>query len=260
MANNLVIGSSHSVFFSRCVGEADCNWNQASTDLIPIRSRLEQETFSWLFITPNTRFLDFRVKGDELVITHDEHFTNLVRQFNVTGSRVFFMVGGNEHNSRFFYRADHPFDFPHEKVTGFLEGRSILPSSSMRGIIKSITSNTQYSLQFLAHELQLATKFIVAPPPPIGSEEHILAHPEKFDFSRYQLEDRSVRLKFYELYLENLAYIASALNIILLRPPEQNRDEDGFLKKAFWEKCTHANAGYYNAVLEQAGIESHASV
>jgi hypothetical protein len=211
-------------------------------------------------LTPKTDILTIRrVNGTETLqgcaaLLQEAHL------FNRESSKLLVLLGGNEHNARFMAVRDTPFDFFHSRYPGLIQGRQIVPAACIRDVAASDLRPTRVKFRFLAEQFPVAQKIVVAPPPPIPSADHIRRFPEIFDFAQHPLEDASVRLKIYDIYLDTLSHCAAEAGMRFIAPPGECRDRDGYLLERYWNQCTHATADYYDPVLKSAGIECHASV
>ena len=128
--------------------------------------------------------------------------------------------------------------------------RQIIPRAVIIERLKSWLINTEKYLAFLGGELNLAQRFLIAPPPPIPEEEHIRRYPEIFNFKVDVLENAMVRLKIYELYIDLVKLMCLRRGIHFVPAPNENRDQVGFLLQQYWNQCTHATPDYYGNVMK----------
>jgi hypothetical protein len=243
MSRNLIIGSSHSLGLASHVGAFTATREEASRDLVRIASVGAVETWL-LFSTHRPDFIEFRQEAEGLKAVLRPP-VDKIRTFNTPGSKVIFAIGGNEHNIRFLRARAQPFDFVHPSVPEIDPARQIVPLRDMTDLLRAAMAPAMMVTRVLVSQLSQASRFCLAPPPPIPSEAQIMGQPEVFDFSACGVENRFVRLKIYNLYVEILEGFASELGLTFLAPRAEARDAAGFLKQEFWAGSTHAIPEYY---------------
>jgi hypothetical protein len=250
---NLIIGSSHTLYFSEAVGSVQATWQEASQDLIRVESVSGADN-RLLFTTNRPSFISWsRTPAGEPAHTFGP-LMEKIRAFNQAGSKVVFAIGGNEHNMRFLCANPRPFDFHHMSCSTMDPARQILPSRGMREILEGLLERTLAVTRVIAGELPLAERYYLAPPPPIPSEDHLRRQSEVFDFKTHGVEAAAVRLKIYNLYVEIIGDFCAETGIGFIPPVPENRDEAGFLREAYWSGATHASADYYRGIVSELGL------
>ncbi len=255
MTANLIIGSSHALVLAEAVGAFQATWQEASRDLIRIEAPGEAET--WLLFTTHRP----QVTSPQLIRREGETEVSFgplmkrVRAFNRPDAQVVFGIGGNEHNINFLTAHPRPFDFVHPAVPSLDPRRQILPLADMRTIVAGLLRGTLSTTRLLAGQLGKAQRYYLAPPPPNPSEAYVRSHPAVFDFTETGVEDATVRLKLYELYLELVADFCREESLTFLPPPPGTRDAKGFLIEALWNGATHAAPAYYDSVVRDLRLK-----
>lgn len=253
MSENLIIGSSHALQLAQAIGEFHASMDDAKSDVVEIASANGRKT-SLIFTHDRPHFLELQRSPQGKLIAKFSPFIDKIRQFNREECKVVFYIGGNEHNIYFMYANPKPFDFVHPSFPTVEAGRQIIPLSVMRETLRSKLERALLVTRLIAGQVPQAQRFYVAPPPPIPSEEHIRGTPEVFDFGQQGIERASVRLKLYQLYLEIVAAFCAEAGLTYLAPPAEHRDEQNFLKEAFWAGCTHASPDYYRGLVSELGL------
>lgn len=254
MSGNLIIGSSHALYLGRATGtylttlDEWKTMEEAQDKLIRIESFSGKDNHL-LYTMPKPAFVTLYQTPENTIRATFEAPIDEIRAYNRKSSKVVFMLGGNEPAGRFFYRNSKPFDFFHPEVPETDTSRQLLPLAHMGSIIADLLRNAALATEALAHELPLARKYCVATPPPIPSEEHIRKFPEIFDFKKYAIEDRFVRLKLYRLQMQYMAEFCARIGLEFIPPPASTVDAQGFLREDYWLGCTHASAGYYKDIV-----------
>jgi hypothetical protein len=260
MTANLIIGSSHALYFSEAVGAHTATWKDAS-DLVPIGSGEGAQNFL-IYTTNRPSFIELSRAADGQAVGRFGPLLKKIRRFDRKGAKVVFGIGGNEHNLRFMRAHPKAFDFVHPDHPGVEPGRQILPIAVMRELMAQLLERTFMVTRLIAAELPRAEHYYLPPPPPIPSEAQIRSSPEVFDFSTYAVEHPAVRLKLYALYLEAAQAFCRETGLTYLPPPSEHRDAKGFLAEPFWYGTTHATPDYYRGIVSQLGLTSdaHASL
>jgi hypothetical protein len=246
----LIIGASHSLNLAQAIGTFEADWQQACTAPIPIEG-FDGQQHHLIFLTPKTRFIDFERAGDQLRPVYSD-MIHAARRFNRPDVDVLFLVGGNEHNDLCFCEHPVPWDFHLPGVDTLDPSRQVLPLSLIERLLRERLDRVAATLYFLGREFNLARRHCICPPPPIPSSEHIIGHPEVFDFSRQRLAPAHLRLKVYRVYVALLQGICNGLDIRFVPVPAEAQDAEGYLVERHWYGCTHADATYYEPLLASA--------
>ena len=253
MARNLIIGSSHALYMSEATGTFEANWDAATSDTIRIATKSGHDT-SILYALTAPPFVVFTSHPNGTATAALGPLIEKAAPFNTPDSKVIFSIGGNEHNAAFMYANPVPFDFFDPKVPQMDSARQIIPLAEMNDILRRRLSRSQVATRLAAQKLPLAQRYYLAPPPPIPSSEHIASQPEIFDFKKFKVENKFVRLKIYNLYLEIMSSFCRDNGIQFIEPVYKNCDTDGFLLEDFWSGCTHAKPEYYSGIVQQLGL------
>jgi len=253
MSGNLIVGSSHALGFAQAVGDFSATADEAKDRVLPIGAHSGRETYL-LFTRPSQGFVRLE-RGDAqgARVAFDPPIDEF-RAFNAKTSKIVFMLGGHEPAGRFFYRDPKPFDFFHPEVAQTDVGRQILPVAHMRQVMSDLLRRTALVTEALVKEVPKAKTYYVAVPPPIPSDDHIRKFPEIFEFDKYGIEDRFVRLKLYKLQMEYMSAFCARNRMNFVGAPPSNLDEHGFLKEEYWQGCTHAGVGYYREIVEALAL------
>lgn len=253
MRGNLIVGSSHALGLARAVGDFPATADEAKDRLLPIGTA-DGRPVSLLYTRPTKGFVRLESDGGQGIRATFDPPIDQFRAFNHPEAKVVFMLGGHEPAGRFFYRDPKPFDFVHPEVAHTDPRRQIIPLAHMRQVMADLLGRTGLVTEALAREVPQARRYYVAAPPPIPSDEHIRQFPEIFEFDKYGVEDRFVRLKLYRLQMDHMRAFCARTGIEFVAAPTANLDETGFLKEAYWEGCTHASVDYYREVVETLAL------
>jgi hypothetical protein len=124
----------------------------------------------------------------------------------------------------------------------------------MDAVMRALLQRTLAVTRLIAAELPSARRYVLAPPPPIPSEEQIRKNPAIFNFAQYGVEDATVRLKIYNRYIGIVREFCEQTRLNFIPPAPDTRDEAGFLREPYWEGATHANADYYRSIVSELGL------
>lgn len=156
-------------------------------------------------------------------------------------------IDGNVHMAHFMCKNGTPFDFYEPRHPDFLgETRQVIPSKVVENFFMRGRSLLESKLRSLKDLLKNLPIYLVAPPPPIPSDEHIHEHSEIFNFSIQQLENPHFRLKIFYTYTRYLESLCREIGIFFLPPNQEGMDLEGFLRQEYWKGATHAETGYYS--------------
>ena len=161
---------------------------------------------------------------------------------------------GNEYNSLGMLRHPRPFDFtlPGSDLP-LIEGAEVIPHGMMKDHLReTVDNNALLFWRFFNDVAGDVPIYMVPPPPPIASEEHILSFPGAFAdrAGEYGISPVSLRRKLWLLYCEVLRDgIAGTGTTFVDLPPVVFTD--GCLSRQFWQKDpTHGNLDYGLVVLD----------
>ena len=253
MTSALLIGESHAIVMAKQYGAFASDWN-AVKDSFSASTTFTKTPFGHLLITHQSKqfFQQISHQGQHHLQINPQYLEPL-QQLIAQSEAVYLLPGGNEHNAMFFQTHAQPFDFHHPQFPGMLlPGRQLVPVEIIRTHLRRGLSIADAQLQLLRPLLVGCQPVFVPPPPPIPSVAHIHVHAEGFDFSRAPVEDASVRLKIFTVYLEELRALCERLDLDLYEPDAQTRDSAGFLAQAYWGNATHATPAYYKGLLAPA--------
>lgn len=162
---------------------------------------------------------------------------------------------GNEYNSIGMLRHPVPFDvdMPGSGI-GVEEGVQRIPRAVMKAQIRErAEQNVLLFWRFFDAEAGDIPVYLVPPPPPIASEEHIRAYPGAFAdrVEEYGISPVGLRRKLWLLYCEVLREALAGTGTVFVELPPVVFDE-GSLARQFWQKDpTHGNAEYGLAILDR---------
>lgn len=240
-------GASHAFMMAQGLGTFSAKWEDVVDGPLPIADAGGECVGYLMLSSPRSELFDISAAGVRIAARHATRLAALDSPDN----RCFLLIGGNEHNSLFMCTHDVPFDFHDDRHPDRIRhDRQIVPGATIRARLKTSLQPVAVLLRTAGAGLPAMRKYVVAPPPPIPSDEHIKGLPEAFDFERRTLEDPWIRLKVYRLYIEELAQVCAALGLELLLPPAHCVDEDGFLAEPFWSHSTHAKPSYYRPFID----------
>ncbi len=157
---------------------------------------------------------------------------------------------GNEYNGLALLQHPEPFDVPYpgEPDLDPARGGMRIPRALMAAQMRLLADRNV--LMFWRHvdAVAGAPVFVVPPPPPIASTDHILSHPGAFGerARRFGVAPAVLRRKLWRIYCDTIAAAIAAegrRSVFLALPAAVF--EDGFLARRFWQgDPTHANEAY----------------
>lgn len=249
MSANLIIGSSHALQFAQAVGTHTVTVEDVRERLVPLNSPSGNDN-RLLYALPRPAFMSFeKTEAGEIEASFGPPMDE-IRQFDTEASKVFLMLGGNEPAAYFMHRDATPYDFFLPELPQTDASRQILPLAIMKLIMATLLATASFSTETLAAQLPQARKFHVAAPPPNPSEDYIRSRPDTFDFERFGVEDRFVRLKIYRLQMQFMRGLCRKTGVTFIDPPASTVDAEGFLRPEYWSGCSHANPDYYREIVE----------
>lgn len=252
----LIIGDSHAGYMALAFGAYAGGFEEVNQGLlIPVVAggRMRAEC---VVINPNkTAFFTQQLApdGQELLIGIDPLFHGALASSAGRHQRVLVSLEGNTHNAMFMVASDPPFDFHDPRWPAVYQpDHQVVPREAVLQHFEVSARLLEVKLGLLRQHIGDAMPFFwVAPPPPIPSHQHIMAFPEGFRMSESGITHPWVRLKVYRAYVDRLAVAAERAGATVLRAPAACTDGDGFLLPAYWNHCTHATPGYYEALCAQ---------
>jgi hypothetical protein len=235
---------------ARHYGAFASNWEAIKVGFAATTT-LSEAPFGHLLIThPSKQFFQQVLHQGQVHLQVNPHYLAPLQRVLANTDAVYLLLGGNEHNSLFFQTHVQPFDFFHPHYPeALLPGRQLVPLETLREHLRRTLSIVGVQLQLLNPLLDGHKTVFVPPPPPIPSVAHIIAHAEGFDFSHAPVEEASVRLKIFALYMEELCALCDRNGVALHTPEAQTRDASGFLAQEYWGNATHAAPAYYAGLL-----------
>ena len=176
----------------------------------------------------------------------------------------FFAFAGNMHNVLGVVNHPVPFDFDldaecsagYEARIGTLaKDREIIPFQQMKQAMQArIAQNLTSRLKAMAAAAKVPC-FVLQAPPPLGSEDHMRAHPSKFkqEMDARGISPPNIRLKLWLLQSRCIQETASECGATVVPVPPDSVREDGLLREDYSSEKdpTHGNTRYGAAVLAQ---------
>ena len=170
---------------------------------------------------------------------------------------------GNEYNSLGLLQHPEPFDFdlPGSGLP-VEEGVAYIQYSAMKAQLRAIAErNVLLFWRFFNDVAGDVPIYLVPPPPPIASEEHILSYPGAFaDRAKSAgISPVALRRKLWMLYLEILRDATHDTATRLVDLPEVIFT-DGCLSRQFWKQDpTHGNSDYGMIILDHVTEQAFAA-
>ncbi len=161
---------------------------------------------------------------------------------------------GNEYNTLGMLKHPEPYDFemPGSDLP-VVEGAQVIPYAMMRAQMQAMAEqNVLLYWRFFNDVTGDVPVYMVPPPPPIASEEHIMSYPGAFAdrAKEYGISPVSLRRKMWMLYCQVLRETVAGTNTVFLELPELVFS-NGCLAQQFWqEDPTHGNREYGNVILD----------
>lgn len=160
-------------------------------------------------------------------------------------------VMGNEYNSTILLRHPQHFDFMSPFGPDVIDpDAEVIPFSAINSYVDRLVNNNAFLWVNAFVDVFDGPIMIMAPPPPILDEDHIMSFPGTFaDRARkFGVNTGSIRVKMWRVYCEALkarVYEINRENVQFVDQPEPIFDEAGGLAQEFWqEDPTHANVEY----------------
>ena len=167
---------------------------------------------------------------------------------------VTMMIGGASHFILGAVNSPRLWDFvlPGEPDLPITAGAEIVPYDLVRKGFHREELEIQ-KLLLLAKQMTSSVSCML-PPPPVADPELIVKNmPDDLVESaeRYGVPEPIFRYKLWQVYTSMVCDICAEAGILLLPPPPESLDEDGFLRLEFSEDSLHGNEFYGSAVIEQ---------
>lgn len=165
---------------------------------------------------------------------------------------VFCCVGGMEYNLLGLVESPEPFDFLYGSESWILPGRKLVPQGLIRAALIARMRSAKGRTEKIRS--QFDCPFIwVAPPPPFGDLEGTQKWPTAFvSIVEQGIAPKEIRQKWYSAQIDLLQEDCRQAGIGFMPAPAQALDEQGFLRREFWDRDpTHGNAEYGAAVIDQ---------
>lgn len=249
--NRIIMGESHAALMAKQLGKLSETWEDIRDGVIPLEGQSHFPQGYFVSTHDSASLFLFYVHAGQHYIKINETVLPALKELDQDDSVCFLLLGGNEHNGLFIQSHSEPFDFWDPSLPEhIILGRQIVPRSVIGQLIAQSFQRIRPRLALLCAALPQSKKYVVAPPPPIPSEDHLSQHSESFDFKIRPLEDKWVRLKVYRIYIEELEKLCSHLGLTLIRAPMRTIDRDGFLLSELWYHATHAQPAYYKGIFE----------
>ena len=161
-------------------------------------------------------------------------------------------IKGNQHNHYGIVESPRPFSLGSKDISapGLNDSnRSFIPFTVM--VDHLFETFDPVLIGALYDAFPDAARVLLNAPPPIGSWDHIVAHPRFFaDRISYGPAPKALRLQLYEAQTEALRNISSLFDARFIDAPVECLDADGFLAPDYWVvDPTHANAAYGRSIL-----------
>lgn len=250
----IIVGDSHGFFLAKSFGDFSEVWDSEIDKPLKV---MQDGAISaeYLLLGPRVQFF----MANQTALWINPAFAGVIDEAKERWSRCLLSIEGNQHNSNFLLAGPRPFDFHDPGMADrYVDGRQILPRSTVIGFFERCLSSFRAKIELLQAALGSMPIDFVAPPPPIPSESHIRDFPEAFDFTKDKLNDPLVRLKLYRAYIEVLSGYCAEAGVRVMLPPPCALDEVGFLRREFWNHCTHATPEYYQYLVQENSLEHRA--
>jgi hypothetical protein len=168
-------------------------------------------------------------------------------------------IVGNHHNILGLVNDPEPFDFflPQEIDVPLKNDARLLPVNLITKVFERQLKNAFDLTQTLRNIFKNNMMYHVESPPPIPSEQYIIAHPGTTGVFKEKIEQLGVspvyfRYKLWRLHSQIIRENCQKLNIEFINTPKESQDKTGCLIEKYWHvDPTHANAFYGDLVLNQ---------
>ncbi|MFG6489452.1 hypothetical protein ACG04R_22430 [Roseateles sp. BYS78W] len=140
-----------------------------------------------------------------------------------------------------------------DAVSHCLPGRPWMSLADATAWVREFSAPLFATLLALRRQFPRARVVHLPPPPPIESEEHILAHPEAFGplFAQHGIKPFAARARLYRLMLSDMAERLRAYGVDSLPPPPGSLTPAGGLKAEHARGCLHGNQAYAEGLATQ---------
>lgn len=251
--NLLAIGASHFAAIQRA-HETRVNWPLGRYGLTTIQVR-------------EKRFLPLTVAGKDGPEVNVELRSAISSALSGGSFRsVLCNVGGFEHTLLSLVNHPRRFDFilPSEEHLELSENAELLPYSAVIRVLRAHRTPFLTIHRYLRSITDLPI-IQICPPPPIGNDQHIIAHPGIFGekIKDLGLSPPVLRYKMWRSYLSILQRECTELGSQLIEPPSDAIEQGKYLSESYWGiDPTHGNTAYGELILRQIDqvVFEHAGV
>ena len=166
------------------------------------------------------------------------------------GGTEYFTIGHAEHPQRF------DFVLPERPDLDVRSGVQIIPPSMIRITLERMMHHALKLMSALRAATSIPIIFVQSPPP-IPSQEHILANPGPFRevIEQHGVMPATLRMKLWLLQSSIFRQRSEELGCRYLEPPAGGTDDAGFLYEPKWHHdSVHATLWYGELILQQIDL------
>ncbi len=248
----LITGSSHSLFFSRFVGNPQLAEKRQFDHLVKIQTKGETDiSFFPTHLIIKDIINSKYVENGMIKFSHP--YFDFLKEFNDSNSLLILFTGQDEHHNLFIKENTIPYDFFHPSIVEVKHDRQFVATHIIYSLLQKEWENSHNIIKYISLICPHVKKFYIPPPPPISQKTFTIIKERKGD-KNYKdinnLECPLIRLKVYEIYINLIAESCEENNIFFLPPNISNRDSNGFLLEKYTFDYTHAVPAYYETDLQ----------
>ncbi len=250
---NLIIGSSHSLYFSHHLGKVEINQqNINSVRERPIKIESHYPFYFEIFFIYNQTQIEITnseyIENDVIKFSHP--FFNYAAEFDSPKNNIILLLGGNEQNVLFLTQNKVPFDFYHPQLPNIKEDRQLIPTNVIWEMLSKKWESNDKLARFLCASFPLSKKYFIAPPPTLANDSYLINNDTYFDLKNKNIEDSYIRLKVYEMYLNIVSATCEKNGIVFIPPDINKRDKNGYLLDCYKHNFSHASPAYYESTMQ----------
>ena len=168
-------------------------------------------------------------------------------------------IGGNAHNIFGLVNHPEPFDFvlPEMPDLPLDAAATVIPYRSMLEMFRKKASRPKELLSAILRTYR-QPRIHIESPPPVPSEDHLKRYPGVFKEKMVEHGVAPAQLRFKLWRVNSLAFreVCNELGIEFLPVPARIQDDDGMLRKQYWNTDpTHGNKLYGAEILRYLAVQ-----
>lgn len=243
----LIIGDSHGNQLAKSFGKHVGTWTEEVDR--PLEVVNAGKVTAHFFLLTSKAHLFVTPDGGKSILINPAYLAAINEASAGCGS-VIIAIEGNVHNWNFITEWVPRFDFYDPELPDRLTpGVQIIPASVIDDFFNAYLPSIVARLELLKGVFPQLPHFLILPPPPIPSGEHIKKSWDEYTKKDSVIADKWLRLKIYKAYVRMLRKCCDYVGYSVISPPDGKVDSDGFLQEKYWMDATHATPEYYEDII-----------